>query len=196
MFQALLLKRKQLKSHSSTTCSYLSLQLLNAMKAIQLLCLQWTCYENETPALLTCGSTICREERSHKGKQSIARGDWSFVLGKRVIPLLGTVSPWSWDEIDMILRDVWSWACMCMPGQVTYIPLLSVPGPLSMTFVGWSIWLSSWFEGILHVRFRIAYIVSERVWSPFVLVQRQVGLCQPCPYRGFALSKLEKKNQP
>lgn len=85
---------------------------------------------------------------------------------------------------------------MCMPGQDVRDDLLSVPGPLSMTFVGWSIRLSSWFEGMLHVRFRIAYIVSERVGSPFVLVQRKVGLCQPCPYRGFALSQLEKKNQP
>jgi len=54
-------------------------------------------------------------------------------------------------------------------------------------------------EEILHV-FQCFYefpnIVSERVWSPFVLVQRQVGLFQPCPYRGFALSQWEKKHQP
>jgi hypothetical protein len=35
---------------------------------LQLLCLQCTCYENDRPALLTCGSTIFREERSHNNQ--------------------------------------------------------------------------------------------------------------------------------
>lgn len=81
-----------------------------------------------------------------------------------------------------------------MPGQDVRDDLLSVPGPLSMTFVGWSIRLSSWFEGMLHVRFRIAYIVSERVGSPFFCTcAKESGPLPALPLQGFCIKSIGEK---